>query len=141
MKTFKQFLIEKLSKKILYLYDFDGTLIDSKGFNQNYLVDPKPIMKNINKVKKLLKQDKEVYVLTARSKKSVVEKELKKHGIENIKIITLGDSSKTAKAKYIKKHFAKKYDTVYLYDDNQGYIDAVKKEFKDTDYNVKAIKV
>ncbi len=95
--------------------------------------DPKPIKKNLDKFKRLIDDDADVIVMTARSNAGLVRRALESLGVEmvGIRIIALGDPEASAKGKYISENLAAKYDTITLYDDRQDYLDAAKKAMKD----------
>lgn len=128
-------------EKSLYVYDFDGTLVDTGEFKQDRIDDPKPITKNLDALKKRLKDGDSVMVLTARSKAELVRSTLADFGIDTkgLKIVALGDPSNGAKGQYLKKHVADKYSKVVLYDDRQQYIDGVKDALEETGSRFKGV--
>ena len=126
---------------VLYVYDFDGTLVDTGEFKQDRIDDPKPITKNIDALRRHLKEGDEVMVLTARSKAELVRSTLADFGVDTkgLKIVALGDPSNDAKGKYLKKNISDKYSKVVMYDDRKKYLDGVEEALEETGTRFKGV--
>ena len=120
--------------KILHIFDFDGTLVKkSHKFDQDAVKDPQPVKKWFQKFKSLLDtQESDVVVLTARGKERPVRDALRKLGItKRVKIVALGNAQDSAKGEYIKSQFARKYEEIRFYDDNEEYVKKAREIMRD----------
>jgi hypothetical protein len=125
--------IESSAVRTAYLFDFDGTICFSGEFSEDKLENPKENKAITAKMKALLAENEAVSVLTSRKSGDIVRKYLDQIGIyEAIDIHALGQKPNDSKGLYIKKQFTG-FDVVFLYDDNQGYLDAAVAVLADTD--------
>lgn len=137
------------TKSFIYITHVDGTT--SKLSPAEYAVyEPKkgdefdysdfknvkdPIeLKNITKIlKNMVKKDRIVYILTARSVTTPVYKYLKQIGIplKQVKVIALNDSDPKSKAAWIEHMIVTKgYDDVFFADDSIKNVNTVKKKLR-----------
>lgn len=125
--------IESSAVRTAYLFDFDGTICFSGEFSEDKLENPKENKAITAKMKALLAENEAVSVLTSRKSGDIVRKYLDQIGIyEAIDIHALGQKPNDSKGLYVKKQFTG-FDVVFLYDDNQGYLDAAVAVLADTD--------
>lgn len=134
--------IAAAKEKVLNIWDFDGTLIDTGEFHQDRIDNPKPIKKNLDKFKKQIANDEDVVVMTARKNAGLVRSTLEDAGVDmtGIRIVALGTTKNAAKGEYIAKNFAGKYTKIILTDDRQSYLDAAEEAMAERDATFKTVK-
>lgn len=132
LNIFSRFSAEGEIQTVKHLFDFDGTIVFSGEFDEEKLHSPSENRKITDQMKKLLEDQEDVSILTARSNPELVRDYLDSIDFPEIEIIALGNPGNKAKGDYIRKHYID-YDKVILYDDRKAYLDYAEEVMSDTE--------
>lgn len=119
--------------KHLHLFDFDGTICFSEGFDEEKLVDPVVNKVIVRQMSDLLEAGEEVAILSSRKNSGIIKNFIEREAglFMDVPIHAIGDPDEAAKGEYIKRNF-NDYDIVTLHDDNTSYLQNATEILKDS---------
>lgn len=119
--------------KHLHLFDFDGTICFSEGFDEEKLVDPVVNKVIVRQMSDLLEAGEEVAILSSRKNSGIIKNFIEREAglFMDVPIYAIGDPDEAAKGEYIKRNF-NDYDIVTLHDDNTSYLQNATEILKDS---------